>query len=102
MVKVLQECSDFEKKDLIERAHVTEQMRGYGYIALFGVKSHAELAHIERKWMALKRLIRPKLDGKLPTVRRLLKDKFKLFTVGDARKATRHCSSLANCSIPLT
>jgi len=84
-------CSDFAKKDLIERTHVTAQMEEYGYIALFGVKYHAELAHIERKWMMLKRAIRQKLDGKLPTLKRLLKDAWPEYTVHDARKAARHC-----------
>ena len=41
--------------------------------------------------MGLKRIIRPKLDGTLPRIRRLLKDGFPLFTVNDARKAARHC-----------
>ena len=91
LLEALQKCSDFAKKDLIERAHVTAQMEEYGYIALFGVKYHAELAHIERKWMMLKRAIRQKLDGKLPTLKRLLKDAWPEYTVHDARKAARHC-----------
>ena len=91
MLLALQKCSDFQKRDLIGRAHVTAQMEGYGYIALFGVKYHAELAHNERKWMMVKRAIRGKLDGKLPTLRRLLKDAWGGYTVDDARKAARHC-----------
>ena len=91
MVQALQKCSDFQKKDIIERAAVTAQMQSYGYIALFGVKYHAELAHVERKWMLLKRAIRSKLDGTLPTLKRLLRDAWPRYTVGDARKAARHC-----------
>lgn len=91
LLAALQKCSDFQKQDLIGRAHVTAQMEEYGYIALFGVKYHAELAHIERKWMMVKRAIRPKLDGSLPTLKRLLKDAWGGYTVNDARKAARHC-----------
>ena len=91
MLEELQKCSDFTKKDLIERAAVTTQMVNYGYTALFGVKYHAKLAHIERKRMMIKRAIRSKLDGSLPAVKRLIKDAWPNYTVHDARKSARHC-----------
>ena len=91
MLAELQKCSDFTKKDLIGRAAVTTQMVNYGYTALFGVKYHAELAHIERKWMMLKRAIRTNLDGSLPVLKRLIKDAWPNYTVHDARKSARHC-----------
>ena len=90
-VSMLQKCPDFAKKDLMERAAVTDQMKGYQYVALFGVKYHAELAHIERKWIQLKRIVRSRLDGSLPKLQRLIADYFKLYIVDDARKAARHC-----------
>ena len=72
MVQALQQFEDFSPKSDHECARVTEMMRTRGHVALFGVKYHAELAHIERKWMRLKQRIRPKLDGKLVTLRKLL------------------------------
>jgi hypothetical protein len=91
MLKALQKCADFKPQDLIGRAAVTQQMRDHGYIALFGVKYHAELAHIERKWMMLKRMVRSRLDGGLPRLKRLLADAWPNYGVADARKAARHC-----------
>ena len=101
MIAELQKCEDFESKDLIGRAHATAQMKGYGYIALFGVKYHAALAHVERKWMMLKRAIRPKLDGKLPTLKRLIKDAWSGYTLDDARKSARHCRVSMNAYMKL-
>ena len=65
MVAALQEFPDFSPKAEMDRARVTEQMAARGHVALFGVKYHTELAHIERKWMHLKRRIRPDLNGKI-------------------------------------
>jgi hypothetical protein len=47
-------------------------MAAQGYTALFGVKYHAELAWVERKWMFMKRNIRARLNGKMPRLRALL------------------------------
>jgi len=90
-VKALSACSDFSAKKQHERAYVYELYGKLGYFALFGVKYHAELAHIERKWMYLKRFIRPYLDGKLTTLDKLLRKYWSHYTVHDARKAGRYC-----------
>jgi len=65
LVEMLQACPDFSKKTICERTYVTELCQKRGHVALFGVKYHAELAHIERKWMWLKQKIRPRLNGSL-------------------------------------
>ena len=91
MVAALQTCSDFSKLDLRARAHVTTQMAKRGHQALFGVKYHAEVAWIERKWMEIKRRIRRRLNGRLPTLKELVKEAFTQYGVLDARKAARHC-----------
>ena len=90
-VKALSQSSDFSAKKRHERAYIYELYGELGYFALFGVKYHAELAHIERKWMYLKRFIRPYLDGKLTTLDKLLRKHWSQYTVGDARKSGRHC-----------
>jgi len=90
LVALLETCSDFECKDLITRAHVTDLMASHGYIALFGVKYHAEVAWVERKWMHVKRLIRPRLNGKLPRLKELLQKHWGKFTIFDSWKAARH------------
>jgi len=91
LVALLQTCDDFQCKNLITRAHVTDLMASHGYIAFFGVKYHAELAWVERKWMHMKRLIRPRLNGKLPRLKELLKKHWKTFGIVDSWKAARHC-----------
>ena len=91
MVEALQQFEDFSPKLDGARAHVTELMSARGHVALFGVKYHAELAHIERKWMRLKQLIRPKLNGKLGKLRDLLGRTWGEYSVHDARRAARHC-----------
>ena len=91
LVAALEQCSDFSPQHARDRAAVTEQMSKRGHLALFGVKYHAELAAIERKWMWLKQRGRKYLDGKLATLKRLLWQCWKVFTVDDARKAMRHC-----------
>ena len=90
-VKALSACSDFSAKKQHERAFIYELYGKLGYFALFGVKYHAELAHIERKWMYLKRFIRPYLDGKLTTLDKLLRKHWPQYTVHDTRKSGRHC-----------
>lgn len=96
MVLKLQECDDFSTKSLCERAYVTEMMAARGHVALFGVKYHAELAHIERKWMRLKQKIRPRLDSKLGTLMRLLRKAWGEMRVLDVFKAARHCRETAH------
>jgi hypothetical protein len=91
LIEMLQTCSDFQAKNLITRAHVTDLMRKHGYVALFGVKYHAELAWVERKWMMIKRKIRPKLNGRMPRLKELLEKHWASFTLEDGRKAARHC-----------
>ena len=91
LVAALQEFPDFSTKSDMDRARVTEQMAARGHVALFGVKYHAELAPIERKWMHLKRRIRPNLNGKIGHLEVLLRKEWHRFTVHDARKAARHC-----------
>ena len=95
-VKALSECSDFSAKKQHERAYIYELYASFGYFALFGVKYHAELAHIERKWMYLKRFVRPYLDGKLPTLDKLLRKHWGNYTVSDARKSGRYCRTTMN------
>ena len=73
MVTALQQFSDFSPKIDQDRARVTEMMAGRGHMALFGVKYHAELAHIERKWMHVNRLVRAELDGKYGELEALLR-----------------------------
>lgn len=90
-VKALSTCSDFSSKKAHERSRIYEMYEALGYFALFGVKYHAELAHIERKWMYLKRFIRPYLNGKLGTLDMLLRKHWANYTVHDARKSARHC-----------
>ena len=91
MIEALQTCADFSKLDPMARAHVTKQMADRGHLAVFGVKYHAELAWIERKWMELKRRIRRRLNGKLATLKSLLISEFSEYSIQDARKAARHC-----------
>ena len=85
-VKALGRWDDFSDKKKHERARVFEMYAARGHKALFGVKYHAELAHIERKWMYLKRFVRPYLNGKLPKLESLLKSEWHKYTVHDARK----------------
>ena len=91
LVKMLQTCPDFNPKTLHERARVTELMKERGHIAMFGVKYHAELAHIERKWMWLKQKIRPRLNGTIRRLQQELEKWFPQFALADAQKAARHC-----------
>lgn len=63
LVEELQKFPDFEKRNLITRAYVTELFKAAGQIALFGVKFHCDLAPIERMWMFIKAQVRKNLDG---------------------------------------
>ena len=63
----------------------------WSYSTVFGVKYHAELAPIERKWMFLKQRIRRELNGKLCHLIDLVHREFTRYTVVDAQKACRHC-----------
>ena len=101
MVHALQQFTDFSPKSDHERARVTEMMRSRGHVALFGVKYHAELAHIERKWMRLKQRIRPKLDGKLGKLRKLLEQFWPKYEVHEARRAARHCRETMRAYVEL-
>ena len=78
------------KRDGSRTCDVTEQTAAWGHVAVFGVKYHAELVHVKRKWMLLKRRIRPELDGKLGKLERL-EALMRLLMRPDARKAARHC-----------
>ncbi len=91
MIAALQRCADFHCGSGGERAYITEFMASRGHKALFGVKYHAELAWIERVWMWEKQLIRPRLDGTLPTISKLLKAAHCSYTLHDCWKAARHC-----------
>ena len=75
-VKTLGRWDGLSDKKKHERARVFEMFAACGYKALFGVKCHAGLAHIERKWMYLKRFVRPYLNGKLPKLEALLKSEW--------------------------
>jgi hypothetical protein len=63
-VSALQRCEDFSPKYKCDKAYLNEMMKARGHVCLFGVKFHAELAHIERFWMRLKQKIRSRLTGK--------------------------------------
>ena len=91
LVLMLEQDDDFSPKLLHEKSHVFEMMRDRGHCALFGVKYHAELAHVERKWMWLKNKIRPELNAKMPKLQELLKQAWSLYTIENARKDARHC-----------
>ena len=90
-VNALAKHDDFTPRSAVDKAYVTELMGSFGYVALFGVKYHAECAWIERKWMRLKELVLPHLDGTLPKLHKLLKKHWKKFAISDAWKAARHC-----------
>ena len=64
-IAALQTCEDFSPLKAYDKAYITQTMKERGHVCLFGVKYHAELAHIERFWMWLKQKIRGRLNGKL-------------------------------------
>ena len=91
LIQKLQTFQGFCVQKPWEKAGVTKKMAAKGYSALFGVKYHAELAPIERKWMFIKAQIRKHLDGKLGTLKGLVASAYCSYTVGAARKDARHC-----------
>ena len=90
-IAALQTCEDFSPRKAHEKAHLTEMMKARGHVCLFGVKYHAELAHIERFWMWLKGKIRGRLNGKLAKLKVEIWKEYGNYTVLDSRKAARHC-----------
>ena len=94
LVDALQKFPDFTKRDSIERAHVTEIFKSNGHVALFGVKYHADLAHVERFWMHLKQQIRPHLTGKYSDLVTLIDAAYCKYTVSQVRRDARHCREL--------
>ena len=90
-VSALQRCEDFSPKFKHDKAYLNEMMKARGHVCLFGVKFHAELAHIERFWMWLKQKIRGRLTGKLAKLRTEIWKEYGTYTVLDSRKAARHC-----------
>jgi hypothetical protein len=90
-VKALQVFSDFQPPAGGENSLVYDMYVKSGFAhAFFGVKYHAELASIERKWMQLKQAIRGLLDGTIPTLRDVIKKHWSKYTVLKARKDARH------------
>lgn len=94
LVEALQKFPDFTKRDSIDRAHVTEIFKSNGHVALFGVKYHADLAHVERFWMHLKQQIRPHLTGKYSDLVTLIDEAYCKYTVHQVRRDARHCREL--------
>lgn len=94
-IVALQTCDDFSSQKAYEKAHVTQMMKKRGHVCLFGVKFHAELAHIERFWMWVKGKIRGHLTGKLAKLKSEIWRVYGQYTVLDARKAARHCRETA-------
>ena len=90
-IAALQTCEDFSPLKAYDKAYITQTMKERGHVCLFGVKYHAELAHIERFWMWLKQKIRGRLNGKLAKLKTELWKEYGNYTVLDARKAARHC-----------
>ena len=91
MIEALRQCADFSMAQPWDRAYITSFMASRGHRALFGVKYHAELAWIERVWMWEKQLVRPRLDGSLPTLTKLLQKAHTSYNLTDCWKAARHC-----------
>ena len=90
-VKALQQFTDFQPRMGGENSIVYDMYEKCGYAkAFFGVKYHAELAAIERKWMYLKQRIRGLLNGSIPTLRDLLAEHWQDYGVLSARKDSRH------------
>ena len=90
-VKRLQQFEDFQIRMGGENSIVYDMYEKCGYAhAFFGVKYHAELAAIERKWMYLKQQIRGLLDGSIPTLRGLLAEYWPRYGVLSCRKDCRH------------
>lgn len=95
LVKTLQSHSDFKPKMSAENSMVYELMQDHGHFAFFGVKYHAELAAIERKWMHMKRSVRGFMTGQLQLLKDMLDIHWGEYTVIAARKDMRHCRDTA-------
>ena len=91
LVTLLEEHPDFKPKISEESSLVYEMMEEAGHFAFFGVKYHAELAAIERKWMHMKRMIRGYLNGSLPHLKDLIDLHWSEYSVSTCRKDSRHC-----------
>ena len=91
LVATLQSHEDFKPKMTAETSMVYEMYRQRGHWAFFGVKYHAELAAIERKWMHMKRAVRGFMTGSLPVLKDLLSLHWQEYTVLNARKDMRYC-----------
>ena len=90
-VRALQQFTDFQPRVGGENSMVHEMYEKTGYAkAFFGVKYHAELEAIERKWMYLKQRIRGLLDVSIPTLPDLLAEHWQDYGVLSARKDSRH------------
>jgi hypothetical protein len=90
-VQLLQQFSDFKPKMSAESSMVYEMYQKHGHFAFFGVKYHAELAAIERKWMVMKRAVRGFNNGCLQTLKDNLENNWAAYTVDCARKDITHC-----------
>ena len=95
LVEILQSHDDFKPKMTAETSMVYELMQGHGHFAFFGVKYHAELAAIERKWMHMKRAVRGFMTGQLQLLKDMLDIHWAEYTVVAARKDMRHCRDTA-------
>jgi hypothetical protein len=87
----LQQHPDFKPKMSAETSIVYELYQHHGHFAFFGVKYHAELAAIERKWMHMKRSVRGFMTGQLQLLKDMLDMHWGEYTVLSARKDMRYC-----------
>jgi hypothetical protein len=91
LVNMLQQHPDFKPKMSAETSIVYELYQHHGHFAFFGVKYHAELAAIERKWMHMKRSVRGFMTGQLQLLKDMLDMHWGEYTVLSARKDMRYC-----------
>ena len=91
LVRILQTHKDFKPKMSAESSLVYEMYQKHGHFAFFGVKYHAELAAIERKWMHMKRAVRGFMTGQLQLLKDMLDIQWSEYTVLNARSDMRHC-----------
>ena len=91
LVAILNTHEDFKPKMTAESSMVHEMYEQHDHWAFFGVKYHAELAAIERKWMHMKRAVRGFMNGNLQNLKDLLDIHWQEYTVMSARKDMRHC-----------
>ena len=91
LVEILQSHDDFKPKMSAETSIVYELMLDHGHFAFFGVKYHAELAAIERKWMHMKRSVRGFMTGQLQLLKDMIDIHWAEYTVHSARMDMRYC-----------